>query len=38
MTTLWGSWCAGVVEEKDTKAAIEPGMKGWEGFKVFFGG
>lgn len=38
MTTLWGSWCVGVVEEKDQETAAERGMKGWEGFKVYFGG
>ncbi|KAK8864364.1 hypothetical protein IAR55_001611 [Kwoniella newhampshirensis] len=38
MTTLWGSWCVGVVEEKDRDRASERGMNGWEGFKVYFGG
>ena len=38
MTTLWGSWCVGVVEERDSGKAVEPSMKGWAGFKVFFGG
>jgi hypothetical protein len=38
MTTLWGSWCLGVVENEDEGRARELGMKGWKGFKVFFGG
>jgi N-acyl-phosphatidylethanolamine-hydrolysing phospholipase D len=38
MSTLWGSWCVGVVEESDAERALEAGMKEWEGFKVFFGG
>ncbi|WVQ82278.1 hypothetical protein IAT38_004406 [Cryptococcus sp. DSM 104549] len=38
MTTLWGSWCVGVVEEADRGKVLERGMKGWEGFKLYFGG
>ncbi|WWD17338.1 hypothetical protein CI109_101779 [Kwoniella shandongensis] len=38
MTTLWGSWCVGVVEEQDRQSAGERGMRDWEGFKVYFGG
>lgn len=38
MTTLWGSWCVGVVEDEDSERAVEVGMKDWKGFKVFFGG
>lgn len=38
MTTLWGSWCVGVVEKEDEGRAGELGMRGWKGFKVFFGG
>ncbi|WRT66303.1 uncharacterized protein IL334_003257 [Kwoniella shivajii] len=38
MTTLWGSWCLGVVEQEENDKAIERGMKDWIGFKVFFGG
>ncbi|TYJ55675.1 hypothetical protein B9479_003578 [Cryptococcus floricola] len=38
MTTLWGSWCVGVVEDADREYALEPGMKDWKGFKAYFGG
>nr|XP_019010905.1 N-acyl-phosphatidylethanolamine-hydrolyzing phospholipase D [Kwoniella pini CBS 10737]OCF49686.1 N-acyl-phosphatidylethanolamine-hydrolyzing phospholipase D [Kwoniella pini CBS 10737] len=38
MTTLWGSWCLGVVEERDKDKVDQRGMRGWEGFKIFFGG
>ncbi|OCF43180.1 N-acyl-phosphatidylethanolamine-hydrolyzing phospholipase D [Kwoniella heveanensis CBS 569] len=38
MTTLWGSWCLGVVEEEDKALVGKRGMNGWKGFKVFFGG
>ncbi|WVQ67735.1 uncharacterized protein L199_005940 [Kwoniella botswanensis] len=38
MTTLWGSWCFGVVEEEDRPKVNERGMRDWQGFKVFFGG
>jgi N-acyl-phosphatidylethanolamine-hydrolysing phospholipase D len=38
MTTLWGSWCVGVVEKEDEGRARDLGMKGWKGFNVFFGG
>ncbi|WVQ99331.1 hypothetical protein IAU59_006463 [Kwoniella sp. CBS 9459] len=38
MTTLWGSWCLGVIEDEDKGLVGKRGMKGWKGFKVFFGG
>ncbi|WVW83847.1 hypothetical protein I302_105868 [Kwoniella bestiolae CBS 10118] len=38
MTTLWGSWCFGVVEDEDRARANERGMRDWKGFKVYFGG
>ena len=38
MTTLWGSWCIGVVEASDADNATQLGMTGWKGLKVFFGG
>lgn len=38
MTTLWGSWCIGVIEDEDAKRAIDRGMNGWKGFKMYFGG
>jgi N-acyl-phosphatidylethanolamine-hydrolysing phospholipase D len=38
MTTLWGSWCVGVVEDVDKVTAATQGMEGWTGFKIFFGG
>lgn len=38
MKTLWGSWIFGVVDEGDWERRDERGMKGWRGFKCFFGG
>ena len=38
MTTLWASWCLGVVEDEDVDRVEERGMKGWKGFKLYFGG
>ena len=38
MTTLWGSWCVGVVEPEDSSRARDLGMNDWKGFKAFFGG
>ncbi|KAL7421799.1 hypothetical protein Q5752_003570 [Cryptotrichosporon argae] len=36
MRSLWGSWCVGVAGRG--VRASEPGMREWDGFKVFFGG
>ncbi|ORX36694.1 beta-lactamase superfamily domain-domain-containing protein [Kockovaella imperatae] len=38
MTTLWGSWCIGVVDADDALKATDLGMKGWKGWRMFFGG
>ncbi len=38
MTTLWGSWCVGVVAPEDLGRCRRGGMRDWKGFKVFFGG
>ncbi|WVR06992.1 hypothetical protein IAU60_004030 [Kwoniella sp. DSM 27419] len=38
MTTLWGSWCLGVVEDEDRRKVGQRGMQDWAGFKVYFGG
>ena len=38
MTTLWGSWALGVIEAEDKQIAEHRGMKGWKGFKLWFGG
>ncbi|WWC89388.1 uncharacterized protein L201_004311 [Kwoniella dendrophila CBS 6074] len=39
MTTLWGSWCLGVIESEEDKEKIsQRGMKDCVGFKAFFGG
>jgi hypothetical protein len=38
MTTLWGSWAFGVIETEDEQVAEQRGMKGWKGFKLWFGG
>lgn len=38
MTSLWGSWTIGVVGPGRETAALRPGMKDWDEFKVFFGG
>jgi len=38
MTTLWASWCFGVIESEDAERADERGMKDWKGFKLYFGG
>ncbi|ORY34044.1 beta-lactamase superfamily domain-domain-containing protein [Naematelia encephala] len=38
MTTLWGSWCVGVVDDEDASKARQQGMKDWKGFRMFFGG
>lgn len=38
MTTLWASWAFGVIEAEDEKVAEQRGMKGWKGFKLWFGG
>jgi len=38
MTTLWASWCLGVIESEDVERAEERGMQGWKGFKLYFGG
>ena len=38
MTTLWGSWCLGVVGEEEKALVDQRGMSGWKGFKMFFGG
>lgn len=38
MTTLWGSWCVGVVEAADAGKVLERGMNDWKGFKIYFGG
>ncbi|CAK9786437.1 Metallo-hydrolase/oxidoreductase [Cutaneotrichosporon oleaginosum] len=35
MSTLWASWAIGVVPPN---TALEPGMRDWPTFKVFFGG
>lgn len=37
MATLWASWCVGVVDPSNS-SALQPGMKGDWGFKVYFGG
>lgn len=38
MTTLWGSWCIGVVDRQDEGRAEQTGMRDWQGFKLYFGG
>ncbi|EAL23556.1 hypothetical protein CNBA2030 [Cryptococcus deneoformans B-3501A] len=38
MTTLWGSWCVGVVEAADAGKVLKRGMNDWKGFKIYFGG
>lgn len=39
MTTLWGSWCVGVIDHSDRHRAFEPGMAApWAGFKAYFAG
>ncbi|WWC61814.1 uncharacterized protein I303_104399 [Kwoniella dejecticola CBS 10117] len=38
MTTLWGSWCLGVVEPEDQDKVEKRGMLDWKGFKLYFGG
>jgi L-ascorbate metabolism protein UlaG (beta-lactamase superfamily) len=38
MTSLWGSWCVGVVGQGREVSAVKPGMAGWDDFKVYFGG
>jgi N-acyl-phosphatidylethanolamine-hydrolysing phospholipase D len=38
MKTLWGSWMFGVVGQAEWAGKSERGMKGWQGFKCYFGG
>lgn len=38
MKTLWGSWMFGVIGENEWDNRKDRGMKGWRGFKCYFGG